>query len=266
MNFSEIVDWPKTESGVYEGVVDDDWFQGRGAFGGVVGAAALRAMEDVVDSERHRVRSLNVQFCGPLVAAPATMHVEVVRRGSSVINIAARIEQGDEVKTTVSGLFARQRDSAIDFDRLDSPDVPSPSEVDTTPYSPLFPSFARYYDYKFCFGEIPYSASDEAAVGGWCRLSDSTEPVDSAQATALLDIWPPAVLTRVDSPTAAATISWQVAFHEPLPLNGASADDFYLVTATSEQAVGGYASERSELWSEDGRRIAEALQLIAVFA
>ena len=263
--FSEAISWSPAEPGIYEHLVGSDWFQGRGAFGGLAAGAAVRAMEDRVDSTEHRIRALNVQFCGPLVAAPATMSVEVVRRGSSVINAQARIEQEGQAKTTATATFARDRHSASDFEQLAMPEVPPPEEVATAPDSPLFPKFARYYEYKFCFGEIPFSSSDEAAVGGWCRLRDSDESVDAAHAAALLDLWPPAVLTRADSPTAAATISWQVLFHDPLPLADAGADDFYLVAATTSQTLGGYAEERADLWSADGRRVAQGMQLVAIF-
>lgn len=263
--FSEVITWSKTEPGVYEHQVESKWLQGRGAFGGLVAGAAIRAMTDVIDSSDHRIRSLNVEFCAPVVAQSAVMTAQVVRQGNSVINAGARIQQDDETKATASATFCRHRDSKADFDQSTAPDVPPPEEVSTAPESPLFPKFASHYEYKFCVGEIPYSGADEAAVGGWCRLRDAEKPADAADAAALIDLWPPAILSTVSKPTPAATISWQVLFHHPLPLANAAADDFYLVAATSSQTVGGFAEERADLFGPDGRRIAQAQQLVAVF-
>ncbi len=263
--FRDVISWSQVGDGLYEGSVDDSWFQGRGAFGGVAAGAIIRAMDDVVDSDKHRIRALNTQFCAPLIAEPARLSVEIVRRGSSVIYADARIRQNGEVKTAATATFGRDRDSVVEFDATDAPDVASPENVDPAPDSPLFPKFSRYYEYRFCHGAIPYSASDDASVGGWCRLEDAEGPVDTAQAAALLDIWPPAVLTTVGEPMAAATISWQLLFETPLPLPGAKADDFHLVTSSTTRAGDGYAEQQSSLWTEDGHRLGRSQQLVAIF-
>ncbi len=263
--FQEAISWSPVEPGTYRSSIDETWFQGRGAFGGVLAGAIIRAMTDVIDSPRHRLRALNTQFCAPVDTEPARLDVEIVRRGSSVINTRARITQDGAPRTTASATFGADRDSEADFQRTSAPDVPLPQEVEPAPESPLFPDFSQYYEYRFCVGNIPYSGSDEATVGGWCRLRDADRPVDTIQAAALLDIWPPAILSTMSGPTAAATVFWQLVFDAVLPLDDAAADDFVLVDSSSDQATGGYAEQRSSLWSHDGRRLAQSQQLVAIF-
>lgn len=193
------------------------------------------------------------------------MTVEITRRGSSVIAARATIAQDGQIKTTAAALFAKPRDDRWDFDHSEAPQVPGPDEVNTVPWNPLFPRFAVHYDYKFCVGQIPFSGHEDGHVGGWCRLKESAVPADAGQIAALLDIWPPAMLTRVESPTAAATISWQLIFHRALPLINAEPDDYYLVDARSTHTSAGYASAQASLFTEEGLLLAESMQLVTIF-
>ncbi len=265
MDFDALIGWEEVEEGVFEGSFPEEWYQGRGAFGGVVVAAMIRGLEAVVNDESKRLRSMQVQFCGPLVAEKARLEVEIQRRGSSVINASAKIVQKGEVKTTALALYGGMRNSAIDFEAREMPDVPPPEEVDPAPESPLFPKFSRHYEYRFCNGAIPYTGSEEATGGGWCRPIGDTKAADEARVAALLDAWAPAILARATAPTPAATISWNIHLYRPLPLEDADADDFYLIASESQIAVNGYADEQTQLWSEEGELIAEGSQLVAVF-
>jgi hypothetical protein len=56
--------------------IPDGWQQGRGAFGGLVLAALLRAMEAAEDDRARVTRSLSGELCGPVLPGP----VEIVRR------------------------------------------------------------------------------------------------------------------------------------------------------------------------------------------
>jgi|SRR5690554_6516809 len=263
--YQDAIALTRDEQGVFHGQIDRSWYQGRGAFGGVSGAAMVRAMERTLESPEFALRALALNFCAPVSEAPFEVHVEVVREGSSVICAQARIVQDDQPRMVAIGTFARERSSSSDFEQGAMPQVPPADEVPTAPDSPLFPKFASYYDYKFCQGAIPYTGDDEAKLGGWCRLKDAPGPLDAAQLIGLLDMWPPAVITRMTSPAPAATVSWQVVINEKLPLEGAKSDDYYLVTAHTERAVGGFSEERAAIYSADGRCLGQALQLVAIF-
>lgn len=263
--FAEAIDWAETDAGTRRQTIDSEWFQGPGAFGGLLAGSVLRAVQDTVDSDEYRIGSLNLEFLAPVDDRPAEMSIEVLRRGSSVVNLQARIEQDSEVVTTATATLCRDRDSAIELDDPSPPEVPEPDELESAPDNPLFPNFAQHFEHRFGVGSPPFTGSDEAVVGGWGRLKEAGEPADAAHIAALIDIWPPAVLSTVSQPVGAATISWQIVFDGPLPVDGAGADDFYLVAAETRRASGGYAEERARLFDRDGRRLAEALQLVTVF-
>ncbi|RAL25122.1 hypothetical protein DL240_02600 [Lujinxingia litoralis] len=264
-SYSDAIALRRDDQGVFHGQIDKSWYQGRGAFGGVSGAAMVRAMERTLERPEYPLRALAINFCAPVTEAPFEVHVEVVRQGSSVICAQSTIMQEGQARMVAIGTFARKRTSASDFEIVAMPQVPPAAEVPSAPESPLFPKFAQYYEYKFCHGAFPYSGDEEAALGGWCRLKDAPGPLDAAQLVGLLDMWPPAVITRMTQPAPAATVSWQVVINEHLPLEGAQADDFYLVTARSERAVGGFSEERAAVYSADGRCLGQALQLVAIF-
>ena len=253
------------EKGVFQGSLDGSWYQGRAGFGGVVAAAMVRAMQRSLAAPEFGLKALGMSFCAPVLAEPFEVKVEVVRRGSSVINVLARLVQAGEVKTLGTGAFGRWRESDADFAGGEMPQVPGPQEVPTVPFNPLFPKFAQHFEYKFCYGGIPYSGGEEASVGGWCRVKEFEEPLDQAHAVALLDIGPPAILSRGSQPRPSATVSWQVVFTEELPRKGAKAGEFLLVTVETERCTGGFAEERATLWSEEGRCLARALQSVAIF-
>ena len=264
-SFYEAIALEAGEEGTFRGRLDGSWYQGRAGFGGVVAAAMVGAMKKHLDAAEFDLRAMGVSFCAPVLAEPFEVKVEVVRRGSSVINVLARVVQAGEVKTLGTGTFGRWRVSDADFSAGEMPEVPKPEEVATVPFNPLFPRFARHFEYKFCYGGIPYSGGEEATGGGWCRVKEFEEPLDHEQAVALLDIWPPAIYSRVSQPRPSATVSWEVVFTERLPREGAKAEEFLLVTVETEKCTGGFAEERATLWSQDGRCIARALQSVAIF-
>lgn len=263
--FEDAVDWSSTGPQTREQTLESEWFQGPGAFGGIVAASVVRAFDADLDADDYRIRSLNLEFLAPVDGRPAELTVDVLRRGRSVVNAEARIEQDGELAVTARAALCRDRDSGVVVDEVEPPNVSDPDELEAAPHNPLFPNFARHYEHRFCIGSAPFSGAGEAVVGGWGRLKGADQPADAAHVVALIDIWPPAVLSTVSEPMGAATISWQIVFDEPLPVDDAGPDDFYLGAVETRRASAGYASERARLYDRNGRRLAEALQWLTIF-
>lgn len=252
-----------SEGGRFSFAFDDSWYQGRGAFGGVSAAAVLEAMRAIVDDERRRPRSLHIHFCAPLPAGKHHIEVRVERLGSRVTHLGARVLDDGKVACLASATFAATRDATLAFHEVKAPVVPPFETVPPVGPSPLLPAFCQHFEYRFCVGHLPYTGAEEAHLGGWVR-SRSHERLDYALAAALLDAYPPAALTRAESITPAASVDLTVDFFEALPLQQGHKDGRALLTARSRYAGGGYADERSELWSEDGRLLAQCRQLVAL--
>jgi len=99
--------------------------------------------------------------------------------------------------------------------------------------------------------------------GGWIRPRVPT-PLDAPLVVGLLDAFPPASFARVEGFCNGATMDYTAHFYAPLPLEGRP-DAHYLRTGHSRHAADGYADDLAELWSEDGRLLAQLRQVAAVF-
>jgi acyl-CoA thioesterase len=84
--------------------------------------------------------------------------------------------------------------------------------------------------------------------------------------TAYADGWVPAVFSRTREPIGVPTVDLTIHFRAPLPLAGATPDDYYLVVFRAPLSHGGFMVEDGEIWSPDGRLVVQARQLAVVLA
>ncbi len=117
--------WSPTAPDRWEGRFERPWFQGRGAFGGLVGAVLLRGMTAAVDDPGRRVRTLTVHFCAPAAEGEAALTTERVRAGFTVTHTAARITQGDRVVAMATATFAAGRNDPMRYADLEAPHLPA---------------------------------------------------------------------------------------------------------------------------------------------
>src|SRR5690606_2738067 len=130
---------PTNDGGRFAFAIDESWYQGRGAFGGVTAAALLEAMRAVVDDERRRPRSLHVHFCAPLEAGKHAIDVRVERLGSRVTHLSARVLSDGKVSSLASAPFAASRDATLSFHDAKAPAAPPFETVPPVGPSPLLP-------------------------------------------------------------------------------------------------------------------------------
>jgi acyl-CoA thioesterase len=115
------------------------------------------------------------------------------------------------------------------------------------------------FEYRHLIGEVPGAAADDAVTGGWIRLTDD-EPVDHLVVAALTDCWAPAVFSRLAAPVGVPTVDLTIHFrHDPPGRPG-----WCLTRFRSRLAADGYVDEDGEVWSDDGRLLAQSRQLAAV--
>ena len=109
-------------------------------------------------------------------------------------------------------------------------------------------------------GSPPFQSAEQPLTGGWVR---SREPraLDAPLAAAILDAWIPTAFIVLDRPHPAPTLDLTVHFRTPLPPPGGRADDWYLSVFRSGLARDGFFDEDGELWSADGRLLAQSRQL-----
>jgi acyl-CoA thioesterase len=140
---------------------------------------------------------------------------------------------------------------------VDSPGPP-PAEGSGPAGGPDIP-FRGRFEQRFAIGSPPFTSGPVAETGGWIRTSDH-DPIDDVLLAALTDAWPPAVFARLDARVGVPTVDLTIHFRGAPP----AAPGWCLVRFRTAEVVDGYLEETGEIWSDDGRLLAESRQLAVV--
>jgi len=244
------------------GSIDPSWFQGRGAFGGLLAGLLLTAMEEEVADAARVPRSLTVHFAGPAQAGPYTIATDIMRKGSRVTHATARLSSRGELSTFASASFCADRPSDIRYATSKMPDVAPPEDLRPFPRDlPGVPIFLRHLDVRFCGETLPFTGASDPRIAAWVRLLDPL-PVDAAVAALLVDSLPPAISAMFSDRRPVASVDFRVDFFDRLPRS--KPDAFHLVSIASRWAGDGYTEELRDLWSQDGILLAQCRQILAI--
>lgn len=248
--------------GEHRGTIDAGWAQGRGAYGGLVTAMLVRALE--ADAPRGQaLRAITTTFCAPATEGAATIRTEPVRAGRNVSTLRASLVRDDRTLATSLATFARAREGALAHRALPMPAAPPPESVSDGPEEHYIPPFARRFAFRQTHGPRPFSGGSEARVAGWCRLVDDDAPLDAALVSAILDAWPPAAVAVSPAWCGVASVELTYHFLAPFPLGRPG--DWVFYDAHASHVAGGLADERATLWTASGEPVATSRQLIALF-
>jgi acyl-CoA thioesterase len=244
--------------GQWRARLDRGWWIQRGPNGGYLAAILQRAVRAAVDDPARATRSLTVHYLRPPAEGFVDVDVTVERTGRSVSTVSARMTQdGATVALALTALTA-DRSGAADFDDTAMPDVAPPDRCPPLPDGPGTPSIPirGRYETRLAVGGPMFTEGPTARTGGWIRFADG-EPLDELGVIALTDAWPPAVFTRVVGPLAVPTVDLTVHLRHPVRDPAA----WSLVVFTTRVSAAGYLEEDGEVWSEDGRLLAQSRQL-----
>jgi Thioesterase-like superfamily len=188
--------------------IPDGWSARRGAFGGLVLAAMLRAMERVEPDRRRLTRTLTGDLCAPVQPGPADIAVRTSRRGGSQTNLLAELRQGGDIKATASAVLSLPRPHAppraIDV-------VPDGAGWDETPAvesTPTVGSAFANYEYRAVMSGAAATHPDGAALDGWIRERRPLDRLDAPALVARLDAWWPTWFRLESERRPVATISF----------------------------------------------------------
>lgn len=243
-------------------VVPDGWHQGRGAWGGLIVAAAVRAARDA-DPEAPVLREISVHMVGPVLAGPARVSCTLVRRGSatSVWQVAVASTSG-ETWAVATVVFGGPR--APDVQGHPVLSMPEASAWQDLPpltlEPPLAPEFLQHLAVRPLSG-YPYSGTHDEVLA-WVAPAVVLLQYDDATLTGLVDAMWPAALVQVSTPRPMATLS----FSATLLVDPASVDPGVPLLHRGRllALAEGYATESRELWTADGRLAVHNSQVIAV--
>lgn len=245
--------------GIYETSISKNWWVVRGPHGGYLATILLRALSAELDDASRGPRSLTVHY--PAAPSEGTVHIETetVRAGGNLTTMSARMTQEGTTLALAVAAFSKPFEG-LEFSDAVMPDSLPPDEGFPVQQGENLPRFLMNFDMRWTLGDPPFSGSDHARLGGWFRLAEP-QIADEFVVATLMDAWAPVVFPPATAPLVAPTIDLTIHFREPLPPPGAAADDYYLGVFSSKLSHQGFFEEDGELWSKDGRLLAQSRQL-----
>ncbi len=263
-NFETIVDLRRTEAG-YRTQLTQDWTQGRSTFGGLIAAMAIAALRRETE-DRRPLRSLDIAFIGPVGAGPVDVTTEVLREGRSATHAAATVSFGGEVSARAHAVFGNPRPSSIERS-LPAPNPSQPPDaVPPLPFIPgITPTFTQHFEYLMCEGDMPFSGSSRATMGGYVRLKSTDNPQPTVETVvAMTDAWPAPTMPMGTRPFPASTARMSVQLLQPVPEAGPEGPPRFWFHSECIAAAAGYATVVGRLYA-DQTPVAWMEQLVTVF-
>jgi hypothetical protein len=253
------------EPGRFRVRIPEGWQQGRGAFGGLVLGALLRAMERMEPDRDRAVRTLTGDLAGPVLAGEAEIVAQVVRRGSNQTNVRAELHQaggGGEAIAFATAVLSAARPCGLPAVRPRVAGLPPFDAAVVLPLgAPRAPVFTKHYEYRPT-GPKPWSGGPEPVVAGWVREPTAPTAIDAPMLVALLDSFWPASFSAVNAPRPMATVSFTAEIVcDPRRLDP-SAPFFYQARTLCEHQ--GFQVELRELYDARGEILALNQQTFAI--
>ena len=256
-SFDEVTTPHRGEDGISRVHFDPSWYQGRGAFGGVVGGALIRGLEALLPPDLP-LRTFNLQLCAPAAGA-LVLEARVARAGRNVAHAQASLRGPDGVVAFAAGTFGRDRAArAAPLNATAPPRTPFERSPVLPLGPPAAPAFTQHIELRHALGCLPFSGAGAQAFGGWTRLLRPPPP-GPALALALMDAWPPACFAAEIGPRPVGTIAMSCHFLTPL-----EPGTDRLVSVEGLQNGGGYAAQDNLLYAADGRLLARSHQVVAI--
>lgn len=248
--------------GIFAAEIDPGWFVARGPNGGYVAALLLRGLIAAQGDPERAPRSLTLHFTAPPAAGPVHLHTAIERRGRSLTTASARLLQDGRLLALALASFSKPRETTS-FDETRPPRVPAPEECPRI--EARIPVHERY-EARRALGAEPFGGAARAEGGGWIRLSDGDRPLDAPLVAAYTDAWPPAIFERLGAAGlngGVPTVDLTVHFRETL--GDGRSGDFALARFRTRLAREGFLEEDGEIWSREGRLLAQSRQLAVIF-
>lgn len=229
--------------------VPDGWQQGRGAYGGLVTAAMVAALETV--SQGRPLRSLMATLCGPVAVGEAQLTVESLRDGSKLSAGVVTLRQGAGVMAHAIGVYGEARADQTVWRGLERPVCPAWTGGMQLPQG-AGPTFTQHFDYQPEVG-FPHTGGPPLTEG-WVRLRGASGPLDAALLTALIDAWWPAAFVAMPEFRPMGTIATTIDLLPVPPGLDASRPVWLRVRLLA--GAEGHLVESRELIAEDGQLLA----------
>ena len=245
--------------------IDRSWGQGRSVFGGLSAALVLSHIEAQTGLTDKDLRAINIHFCGPIVSEEeCQLSYQVLSQGKSIYQIQGQLVQNGQVKTQLMACFGSQRLSNAVIKQPRDCELPTIDKGFKFPYMKgITPELVQKIDMRLTSKDMPFSDSKDSQVNGWMRFEVQPETFSDAGILALIDAWPPAILTTLKQPAPASTITWNIEFIQPR--QALKKDDYLYYDCQVIQAELGYAHTEGRVYHPNGELLALSRQLVGVY-
>jgi acyl-CoA thioesterase len=260
MTFSELLNSLEQTAEQQSSVtVTENWMQGRTTYGGMSAALCYQAViNDFPDLPP--LRSAQINFVGP-AGGDVSVTTNVMRQGRSVAYISAEMIGEKGLATHAVFCFGEGRESRINQDFTDTPEVARVEQSSKFFGSTSGPSFANQYDCLLAQGGHPISGSDAHEHYIWVRHKDKNAN-NMAALIGIADMPPPAVLPMFKEFAPISSMTWMMNF---IREDISTEDGWWLMRSAAEHARNGYSSQDMQVWSKAGDLVISARQSVAVF-
>lgn len=252
--FERAIDLEALGDARYRAQIPAGWEQGKGAYGGLVMATLVRAIEREEPDPARRLRALTGEIPAPVGVGAAEIETTVLRRGAGVTTTRAVLSQGSEVLAQATGVLGSVRRGVPSWRTLAAPVMKPWRDVEVAPYfEGVMPAFVAHMEMRN-LGPMPFHGAEVPSAEGWVRPRVSVGEPGAAYLAALIDAWWPCALVRFDAPRPAATITFTLELVGGF--EGLDPADPLYYRATAPVTEDGYSVEFRELWGSDGRLLA----------
>jgi len=242
----------------YRATIAPDWSAPPGPNGGYIAAINLRAMREEFADPAKLPRSLTLHYLRPPAPGEVEIDVVVERSGRTATTCQARMSQNGKLTTIALGVFSTDYESAADW-APSMPDVPPPESVEPLSFGADAgaPAIFGKLETRVLFGPLPFTQGDEALTGGWLRAADESL-LTPELLTLYTDAWWPPPFGVLDRVAIAPTLELTIHFRSRLCEDE---DPLVLARFESHASIDGLFDEQGEVWSRDGRLLAQSRQL-----
>jgi hypothetical protein len=248
--------------------VPQGWAQGRGAWGGLIIAALIRAAESEITEPDYRLRAVTSQLLGPVRPGAIALQSRVLRRGSATTSIRVdAVDESQEVLATLTGVWGADRVPDVEpqyaaWSAISAPDAMRWSEVPVVDIAPpIGPEFGSHLVFRPISG---YPGQGVSRTLGWIGLPDCGADFhyDAATLVGLVDAWWPGALAVLSAMRPMGTISFSAHLMcRPSEIDGGEP---LLHEGFVAAAQSGFCSEVRRLWSSTGVLVVDSVQSVAI--
>lgn len=261
MTFDDVLN---SIDGKGQGLLPEGWGQGRALFGGLVGAVLYDHLVKSVASGRC-LRSFSLSFVAPAAPGPVALESEIFREGKSVMQAMVTARQEGAVVAVMLASFGAPRASSVIVEAPLPPTMRQPEESMQIPKVPgMTPDFLEHFDMRYADGHPPFAGSEDANFSGYMGFVEPPASMSTAALIALVDTWPPSVLSMLRQPAPASSLTWTLELLDDPATR--PADTLWQYQVHTDQCSEGYGQSRASIWDAEGKAVALSRQTFTVFA